>query len=52
MRLQVTIAYSDAISSWSWEVTYDDVYAYGFEQRYEDAEQQAREAARRMGAEL
>lgn len=52
MVLQVTIAYSDAISSWSWEVDYNGLYAYGFEPDYLNAEQQAREAAKRMGADI
>ena len=52
MTLQISIAWSSAISSWSWEVDYDGLYAYGFEPDYLNAEQQAREAAKRMGADI
>lgn len=52
MTLQINIAWSSAISSWSWEVDYNGLYAYGFEQEYKQAEQQAREAAKRMGADI
>ena len=52
MQLQISIAWSSAISSWSWEVDYNGLYAYGFEPDYLNAEQQAREAAKRMGADL
>lgn len=52
MTLQISIEYSDAFGSWSWEVDYNGLYAYGFEPDYLNAEQQAREAAKRMGADL
>lgn len=52
MSLQIRIAWSDIIREWSWEVDYNGLYAYGFEPDYLNAEQQAREAAKRMGAEL
>lgn len=52
MNLRIRIAWSTSIGSWSWSVTYNDVYAYGYENDYENAERKAREAARRMGADL
>ena len=52
MYVSIEIRYSDILDRWSWEVETADMSAYGYEPDYLNAEDQARHAARRMGAEI
>lgn len=52
MYVSIEIRYSDILDRWSWEVETAEKSAYGFEHDYLNAEDQARQAAKRMGAEL
>ena len=52
MYVSIEIRYSETLGRWSWFTEVDDTSAYGYENDYENAAGQARQAARRMGAEL
>ena len=52
MYVTIEIRYSDILDRWSWEVETGEKNAYGFESDYLNAEDQARQAAKRMGAEI
>lgn len=52
MYVSIEIRYSDILGKWSWEVETADMSAYGYEPDYLNAEDQARQAAKRMGAEI
>ena len=52
MYVLIEIRYSEALGRRSWFTEVDDTSAYGYENDYENAAGQARQAARRMGAEI
>ena len=52
MYVTIEIRYAESIDKWSWFVVVEDTSAYGFEPDYLNAEDQARQAAKRMGVEI
>lgn len=52
MNVTISIAYSETVGAWSWEVSLDGATARGYESDYGGAEEMARGAALRMGARI